>query len=731
MAVRRARTIAVVLAVLCGTVAWAAAPSQGATTLSANSVTMVSEGEYIGGSGAREWDSRSGSVTMSSSTTEIQISVSGGTSGQAFTLTFAAPTGQSLAVGPYEGAQRTPFRQGGRPGIDIYGEGRGCNQVTGRFDVLDLDRSTGRLWLVYEHHCEGGPRALFGEVRINEPLNSAGVLTAPRVIRWPSADLGTTGAVVPVVVRNVTLNAVKMGAAAVTGSKAADFPIRTDECSGMTLEPAGSCEVWVGSTPKAAGSRTATLQMPNDVDMSPLTVKLDAYAFPGVTSWKMDSDSGDYIGGGASYSWTPANAQISITGGRSGIHASLTGSGYPNSSWWNADFTPASGDIITKGTYSGATRYPFNGSGPGLSVSGDGRGCNTLSGEFTVREAVFSPSDGSLTTLALDFEQHCEGGTAALRGELLLRYVEPGTATVAPRPPLVTTTTTTTTTSPTSSTTVTTTQGPTTTTTAKPATSTTTTTATTSQPPFDPETHTAVVAGRRDGYRMVDAAGQVYGFGGTGSLGNASLAPGATATDLETSPVGDGYWVLGSDGSVHAFGDALPLGGLAKGALAAGEKATSLSSTRTGAGYWIFTTRGRAISFGDATFFGDMAGHRLNAPVLDSIPTATGQGYFMVAADGGIFSFGDALFAGSMGGVRLNSPVRSLVPDPDGAGYWLVAGDGGIFAFGAPFRGSLGGQRLNRPITGMVPFGDGYLMVAEDGGVFNFSNRQFLGSLGG
>ena len=42
----------------------------------------------------------------------------------------------------------------------------------------------------------------------------------------------------------------------------------------------------------------------------------------------------------------------------------------------------------------------------------------------------------------------------------------------------------------------------------------------------------------------------------------------------------------------------------------------------------------------------------------------------------------------------------------------------------------MGGQRLNRPITGMVPVGSGYLMVGEDGGLFNFSDRGFLGSLG-
>jgi hypothetical protein len=101
-----------------------------------------------------------------------------------------------------------------------------------------------------------------------------------------------------------------------------------------------------------------------------------------------------------------------------------------------------------------------------------------------------------------------------------------------------------------------------------------------------------------------------------------------------------------------------------------------------------------------------------------------------VASDGGIFAFGDARFYGSMGGRKLNAPVQSLVPDGDGAGYWLVASDGGIFAFDAPFLGSMGGQRLNKPVTGMVRYGDGYLMVGEDGGIFNFSSRSFAGSLG-
>jgi hypothetical protein len=43
----------------------------------------------------------------------------------------------------------------------------------------------------------------------------------------------------------------------------------------------------------------------------------------------------------------------------------------------------------------------------------------------------------------------------------------------------------------------------------------------------------------------------------------------------------------------------------------------------------------------------------------------------------------------------------------------------------------MGGMPLNKPVNGLVAFGNGYMMVASDGGAFNFSNRSFLGSLGG
>ena len=38
----------------------------------------------------------------------------------------------------------------------------------------------------------------------------------------------------------------------------------------------------------------------------------------------------------------------------------------------------------------------------------------------------------------------------------------------------------------------------------------------------------------------------------------------------------------------------------------------------------------------------------------------------------------------------------------------------------------MGDRKLAKPVTGMVPFGDGYLMVGEDGGIFNFSDKAVL-----
>ncbi|MDQ5808901.1 MAG: hypothetical protein M3320_09515, partial [Actinomycetota bacterium] len=165
-----------------------------ATASAFSAVTMFSEpGDYIGGGVERIFHPANASISISGTASFFTVGVSGGTRGDSYSLDFAAPPGEQLEEGVYYGAQRASFREAGRPGIDIGGDGRGCNQTTGNFEVTDLetDPATGkviRVSLVYEQHCEGGLPALFGEVRYGYTAPT-GPAAIPTRVRWPVAEL--------------------------------------------------------------------------------------------------------------------------------------------------------------------------------------------------------------------------------------------------------------------------------------------------------------------------------------------------------------------------------------------------------------------------------------------------------------------------------------------------------------------------------------------------------------
>lgn len=97
-------------------------------------------------------------------------------------LDFAAPPGEALGVGVYEGAV-TYSRQGpGQPGLFVSGIGPGCDNVTGRFEVKQIGFDpAGRLatfWATFEQHCEDAAPALRGEIRFNADV--------PLVVRAPT-----------------------------------------------------------------------------------------------------------------------------------------------------------------------------------------------------------------------------------------------------------------------------------------------------------------------------------------------------------------------------------------------------------------------------------------------------------------------------------------------------------------------------------------------------------------
>lgn len=93
----------------------------------------------------------------------------------------------------------------------------------------------------------------------------------------------------------------------------------------------------------------------------------------------------------------------------------------------------------------------------------------------------------------------------------------------------------------------------------------------------------------------------------------------------------------------------------------------------------------------------------------------------------------DAQTTPAGGVVVANAPFAAILAHPRG-GYLQVGRDGGIFNWGdAPFFGSLGGIALNAPVSGAAwtPTYEGYWMCAEDGGVFAFGDAVSHGSMGG
>jgi hypothetical protein len=401
-------------------------------------------GDYIGGGTQREFDPGNASITVSGSTSSLEIGLDGGTSGDYYDMDFAAAPGDILTPGGvYTDAQRAPFREAGHPGIDIYGSGRGCNTDTGMFEVEDIATDSSgaltRLWIVYEQHCEGGRPALWGEVKLNEPVDVGATVAVPGIVRWPTTDVGAPNTVVPVTV--VATASTTITGVSVTGANASDFTKRADECSGLAMTAGDGCEVWLRFVASAPGVREATLHV-TDSTGGAYDVTLQGFAYGGTTAVTMTSDSGDYIGQGQTWSYSLAKGdQIGMGGGRSFAGFGVNGA---NGDWWSADFQPGAGDILVAGdTYPNATRYPFNGSGPGLDVSGMGRGCNTLTGSFTVNSATFA-ADGTLKTASISFVQHCEGAPPALHGTFAFRagdntppapWMIPTTPVTAPPPP--------------------------------------------------------------------------------------------------------------------------------------------------------------------------------------------------------------------------------------------------------------------------------------------------------
>ncbi len=297
---------------------------------SANFVRLQSDiGDYIGGGQSYSYAQTDAQISVSAAGGHLSINIRGD---QNWTGDFQVPnTLSQLQAGSYINLARYPFHDPTKGGLDWFGEGRGCNILSGWFVIDNVTYTSNVLTSIdlrFEQHCENSTPALHGQ------------------IHWTSSD-----------------------------SSAPPGPINPP--------PPGLWQPPAGSTP--ADGNFVYLQ----------------------------SDYGDYIGAGQSYLYTQANAQITVSASSDHLSLNINGNQY-----WYGDFQAMSGlSQLQPGYYGNLQRYPFhNPTKGGLDWSGQGRGCNTLTGWFVVDSVTYV--GGALTAIDLRFEQHCEGNVAALHGKI-------------------------------------------------------------------------------------------------------------------------------------------------------------------------------------------------------------------------------------------------------------------------------------------------------------------------
>ena len=407
-----------------------AGSARGADAQTATLYLNSQPGDYIGAGQQQTYTIADGVFQLSTSNAAQHVSVAFHTQTYShwWYLDFAAPSGTPLTSGQYEGATRYPFQSPVGNGLDVAGDGRGCNELTGRFVVLEAayDNSGNVLKFAadLEQHCEGGNPALFGSIRYN-----SAVTITPRIsvgsFRVLEGDAGVTSATFMVSLSEPSGTPVSVAYATTDGTavEGADYhgvsgtvsfapgqvssPINVEIIGNTTIQPDHYFTMNLSApagAPIAFGQGRATI------------VDDDS----GKTFVYMVSQPGDYIGLGHTWMLTPIEGTFTAS-----LDGNLARVYYRSDTWFDFHLQAPSGSPLVVGAYENATRWPFQAPDhPGLDASGDGRGCNTSTGRFVVLELELG-SGGEVVRFAADFEQHCEGQSPALFGYIRFNSLAP------------------------------------------------------------------------------------------------------------------------------------------------------------------------------------------------------------------------------------------------------------------------------------------------------------------
>lgn len=150
----------------------AAGATAGTVKAASGSLTMTSEmGDYVGAGETWAYDARTDGISVGSERWGTARAFISAANGDFWLLQFTAPAGAPLSPGVYANARR--FADDSHPGLDVSGMGRGCNETSGSFTVLDVTYGPygylQSLHATFEQRCGVSSAALRGELEVTAP----------------------------------------------------------------------------------------------------------------------------------------------------------------------------------------------------------------------------------------------------------------------------------------------------------------------------------------------------------------------------------------------------------------------------------------------------------------------------------------------------------------------------------------------------------------------------------
>jgi hypothetical protein len=282
--------------------------------------------------------------------------------------------------------------------------GPGTNEVDG---VCVPDVACGPGTVLAGNQCVPATGAWY-DIRIGSgPINADGYSKVPFLALGRNAD--GSPATVPVVITLTRASAGTLSPAATTLGQLGTSGYLTPCNAATSTACAGTArlQLALASNPSAivATSEEFSLVAPTGVgNNAPCLGSPNALFFDG-TGYIFTGTQTVTLG---TFTATAPTSTGQPAGSTSHVSAHVTPSMSSQGAWWDLDFSSEQlGMPLTTQVYNNAERWPFQPPNvPGLSVDGDGRGCNQLSGRFQIHRLVMNGT--TLKEFLATFEQFCE-----------------------------------------------------------------------------------------------------------------------------------------------------------------------------------------------------------------------------------------------------------------------------------------------------------------------------------